>query len=696
MKEISTTKYYRSIGYVMLRNQDDRKLLWWYWSIAAFIICVAIVGAIQLSRRDLAAQFSEAEHNGRVLVNALAGHTQQISIKLEAVGDAVVDDMKRLPEMDGLSLQTVLKRRATAEPAAHAIVVFNSAGQITASSNDSFSAISHETITEILEAHDSAVSDRYFISSPHYVNDTQNGWSGWTVSFSRRIRDNEGSLTGFISVILDGQFLYEFYDRIGDNRINAVGLIGDDGIIRVSNRIEAIGRSTESLVDTEIRDNEGSQISTSSVDDLEYLFIYSKAPASPFYAYVGVPTAPLFRKWYTGNIPIIATLSVIIAALLGTGALLQKYVKSRRLQLLNAREAASEKRSREFLQAVLNTGGALVAVTNVKGDLVVGNPAFHHFFDIEHKPPEVSTLEFVFSRSMEQLAKVTPFQTSVTTEDKNGDRREIAWTLNSIVENENEVAHYVAIGFDFTLQRKAELAVYQAGKLISLGEMATGLAHEINQPLATMAMTVDVLKDRISSGSAQIRFIKERLIQLGSQLDRTSSIVDRMRVFGRQSELQLEVFSPMDAIKGSLVILEPFIENSKIDVAVKRETQDNIIADKILLEQILLNLLSNARDSILSKSPESNDPERNITIRLRKEDDCTIAIDIIDTGVGFSTGDATKLFDPFFTTKPVGKGTGLGLPLSSGMATDMGGRIEACNLGDGARFTVYLPVAQLN
>ncbi|MGK9086084.1 hypothetical protein KXR64_20085 [Brucella intermedia] len=668
-------------------HKSDRNILIIYWVVAVSTALIALFGVWQLSITNKEAEFLDAEHSARVLAVALAGHAHQIAVKMDVLSAIVIEDEDKIASNGARTRAEALEGRAAAEPAARAIMIVNTNGEITDSSDQALAAQLNEKQIQPVTPFVSADTPTMWFSPPYYLEDTSRNWSGYTFNFNRKIFDKSGKFTGYVSIVLEGQFLYGFYDNLGDRATNAVGLVGSDGVIRASNRRAAVGRNVENLIKVSIRDGDGHQISTSVVDGQEYLFVYSKVASSALYAYVGIRTAPIIYAWAADLIPIILAAIIMLGSLTAGGLMLHKYVKGRRLQLLSARDAAAERRNREFLQAVLNTGGALVAVTDAKGDLVVANPAFYSVFDDVPRADGQSELEFMFSRKLEQLVECLPLQASLTIKDKDGQRREITWTLNSI-RHGSEIEHFVAIGFDVTMQRKAELAVYQAGKMIALGEMTTGLAHEIYQPLSTMGMNIDVLKNRIESGVADREFIDGRISEVSKQIKRTVGIIDRMRIFGRKGDLVPQTFSVEEVISDCLVIMQALLDEKGIQIRVDLQTDRDLFADKILVEQILLNLISNAKDSIVSKGGGQS----MITIRARDEDGSTIAIDVIDTGTGFSEAHAAQLFDPFFTTKPVGKGTGLGLPLSFGMASDMGGRIEANNVPEGgACFTLFLP-----
>lgn len=668
-------------------QKSDRNILLTYRVVAISTILVALFGAVQLSIADREAEFLDAERSARVLATALAGHAHQIAVKMDVLSAIVIEDGQLLAEKGGSTRADALEGRAAAEPAARAIIIVNANGKIEASSDDSLAAQLDVRSMQQAASQSPQTNPAVWFSPAYFLTDKSRDWSGYTFNFNRRIFDSTGNFTGYVSIVLDGQFLYGFYDSLGDRHDNALGLVGGDGLIRASNRPNAVGRNVGNLIEAAARDNGARQISTSIIDGQQYLFVYSPVASSTLFAYVGVRTAPVIRAWMTDLVPIVIAALIMIVSLAGGAVMLHKYVRGRRLQMLSAQDAASERRNREFLQAVLNTGGALVAVTDACGMLVVANPAFYSVFDKNLKPDNLSDLEFVFSRSLDQIIKGLPLQVSLTVEGIDGRRHEITWTLNA-TRRATQIEHFVAIGFDVTLQRKAELAVYQAGKMIALGEMATGLAHEIYQPLSTMGMNIDVLKDRITSGRASDNFIVERLAEISRQIKRTVGIVDRMRIFGRKGDLVPRPFPLDEAISDCLAIMQASLDSNAIQVNVVLETDEQLLADRILVEQILLNLIGNAKDAILTKGG----PDALITIRVRKQESLTIAIDVIDNGTGISDLHSGQLFDPFFTTKPAGKGTGLGLPLSFGMASDMGGRIEARNVPEGgACFTLYLP-----
>ncbi len=184
------------------------------------------------------------------------------------------------------------------------------------------------------------------------------------------------------------------------------------------------------------------------------------------------------------------------------------------------------------------------------------------------------------------------------------------------------------------------------------------------------------------------------------QIDRAANIVRHMRIYGHRSDGSLRPVDPAEAVDGVLAIAGTQIENQGISIRKDYRAGDyKMIADLVLIEQIVLNLLLNARDAIVESRPQDDGREVRgeddfIAIRFEQANDDMIAVVVEDSGPGIPLANLDRLFEPFFTTKSVGKGTGLGLSLSYGMARDMGGRLEVKNGTKGAEFRLILRAAK--
>ena len=247
---------------------------------------------------------------------------------------------------------------------------------------------------------------------------------------------------------------------------------------------------------------------------------------------------------------------------------------------------------------------------------------------------------------------------------------------------------------DITLSVETEQQLIQAGKMATLGEMATGVAHELNQPLSVIKTASSFISRKINKNEEIDQDILNTLSQeIESHVDRASKITNHMRLFGRKSTFSKEAINVNDTVKRSFDIFSQQLKLREIEV--KWELDGNlpeIIADAVRLEQVFINLLINARDSIVTRSENNEDDKlKQITIATSLNDSVVI-VKISDTGTGIPETDINKIFEPFFTTKKVGEGTGLGLSISYGIIKESGADISARNNPEGGvTFTISFP-----
>ncbi|NWA84198.1 PAS domain-containing sensor histidine kinase [Pseudomonas sp. D2002] len=299
-----------------------------------------------------------------------------------------------------------------------------------------------------------------------------------------------------------------------------------------------------------------------------------------------------------------------------------------------------------------------------------------------------------FVQRIQQLTPEFPVSTAEISLQLPG--REHAWWVWSdrgVFDEHGALVEVQAVGRDNTEVRRSQQQLTQSAKMATLGEMATGLAHEINQPLNVMRMAIVNVLKRLSNGDAQIDYLTEKLQRIDAQVQRAARVVDHMRVFGRRSEVEQQPFDPAQAVEGTLSLLSEGLRGKGVDV---RLTQADIpvqvkgYVDQ--LEQVLINLMVNARDALLGQREKN--PELRPWIAVHTEHDSRhVRIWVEDNGGGIDPRLLERIFEPFFTTKPIGVGTGLGLSVSYGIVENMGGRLSVSNGEYGARFCVELPRA---
>ncbi|WP_409315709.1 ATP-binding protein [Pseudomonas sp. KCJK9016] len=298
---------------------------------------------------------------------------------------------------------------------------------------------------------------------------------------------------------------------------------------------------------------------------------------------------------------------------------------------------------------------------------------------------------------VERLAQLTP-ESPVSTAEINLQLpgREHAWWVWSdrgVFDEHGKLIEVQAVGRDNTEVRRSQQQLTQSAKMATLGEMATGLAHEINQPLNVMRMAIVNVQKRLSNGDAQIDYLTDKLNRIDAQVQRAAKVVDHMRVFGRRSEIEQQLFNPASAIEGTLSLLAEGMRGKGVDLRISEtafEVQVRGYVDQ--LEQVLINLMVNARDALLGKRESDAAFKPWISIYAER-DEQKVRLWVEDNGGGIDPRLLERIFEPFFTTKPVGVGTGLGLSVSYGIIENMGGHLSVSNSADGARFCIELPIA---
>lgn len=266
------------------------------------------------------------------------------------------------------------------------------------------------------------------------------------------------------------------------------------------------------------------------------------------------------------------------------------------------------------------------------------------------------------------------------------------WSDRGVFDEQGRLLEVQAVGRDNTEVRRTQQQLTQSAKMATLGEMATGLAHEINQPLNVMRMAIVNVLKRLSSGDVQIDYLTDKLNRIDSQVQRAARVVDHMRVFGRRSEIEQHPFNPAHAIEGTLSLLADGMRGKGVELRVSEvdfEVQVRGYVDQ--LEQVLINLMVNARDALLAQRETNRELEPWIAVHAER-DAQHVRLWVEDNGGGIDPRLLERIFEPFFTTKPVGVGTGLGLSVSYGIVENMGGRLSVSNSPQGARFCIELPI----
>jgi len=232
--------------------------------------------------------------------------------------------------------------------------------------------------------------------------------------------------------------------------------------------------------------------------------------------------------------------------------------------------------------------------------------------------------------------------------------------------------------------------VIETGKLASIGELAAGIAHEINNPVAIMVEEAgwiqDLLEEEDFAHSANLEEFERALKQINTQGKRCKEITHKLLSFARKTDARLQYFSINGLIEEVIGLSEQRAKYAKVTITPQlAKDLPAIQASPSEMQQVFLNLINNAVDAMEKEGGL-------ITVTTERKDD-HLEVEVADTGPGIPPANLDRIFDPFYTTKPVGKGTGLGLSICYGIIKKMGGDISVRSVMDeGTTFTIEIPI----
>ena len=383
-------------------------------------------------------------------------------------------------------------------------------------------------------------------------------------------------------------------------------------------------------------------------------------------------------------------------------------------QQMLASELAGEM---ERLQSVFQSTGAVIVMLNRAGRVVMANQSALDVLalpDSEVVGKRYDQLKFGGLdratakrwQTESHRERLQPIEFEVSLAGADGANRIFRFTANPVQDEGRRLRYVVLIGVDDTQRRMAEVRLFDASRLSNLGEVASGIGHEINQPLTVIRFASESLREELEGpeGAALPQpladFVRVKLDRIIGQTDRAAGIIRDLRAVARKPANDPQPFDLVDATRVGADLLNEQLKLAQIEFSVSLPaTPIMVLGEASRLQQVVINLVLNARDAILSRKAPSpagipGPGVGRIAIGLAADrvvgGGAVLTFD--DDGPGIPPDVLTRLFEPFFTTKPVDKGTGLGLSISYDIIRNMGGEIVAENrAGGGARFRVVLP-----
>ncbi|MBF0379973.1 MAG: response regulator [Magnetococcales bacterium] len=379
-----------------------------------------------------------------------------------------------------------------------------------------------------------------------------------------------------------------------------------------------------------------------------------------------------------------------------------KQVEMKRQLVLNLRYLESIIESMADALIVISPDGTVQTVNRLACDML----EYSEEEMVGKKLENFASMHSIFGENgFEDLLKngfLSSFDTTIVSKND----RETPVLLSGSVHRDltEEVTGVVLVAKDITdykrsqtILREREAQLVHTGRLTAMGEMAAGIAHELNQPLAVIRIWSQSLGNDVGRGSVSAERVTEATKEIDQQMKRATTIITHMRAFARgESDEPPEATDlAVPANEALLFFQEQFrIHEIELDMQIG-ENLPEVSLHAGRFEQVVVNLLSNARHAVDKKRSEDSSFQKKIALRLYASDDNKwVILEVADNGIGMSTHDRDRCLEPFFTTKEVGQGTGLGLHIIRGIVQEMNGRIHVdSQLGKGATFKIQLPAA---
>jgi PAS domain S-box-containing protein len=382
---------------------------------------------------------------------------------------------------------------------------------------------------------------------------------------------------------------------------------------------------------------------------------------------------------------------------------------NRKLQAeIRQRSQAEEQaeKERDFAERLLETAQAIVLLLDTEGRVVRFNPYMERVSG--YRLEEVQKREWAdiflperfrhgFRALFVRALGDTPLKgrnTPVVT--KSGEEREIEWYDRTMKDQEGNIVGLLCIGQDITERQRAEndarrlrAELAHVNRIVTMGELATGLAHELNQPLCAILANAEAARILMTSEYPDLNVLKETLDDISAEGQRSVDIINRLRSFIKRGEPKNDPLSLNEIIEESVNFLRI---DQQLDVRVRLDLADDlslVSGDRIQLQQVLLNLMRNGLEAMGNREAAS----KILVIRTSMGGDGSVEVAVIDRGAGIPSENLDLIFEPFFTTKP--NGIGMGLSICRTIIEAHEGKLWAsADRDEGATFRFSLPPAE--
>jgi PAS domain S-box-containing protein len=275
---------------------------------------------------------------------------------------------------------------------------------------------------------------------------------------------------------------------------------------------------------------------------------------------------------------------------------------------------------------------------------------------------------------------------------KGGAERTISWQHITLKDDEGRITGLLSSGEDVTDRKKAQDELIRAEKLAAIGQLAAGVAHEVNNPLAGLLVYLKVLLKKYSEGKLQTKETQRQLLDMERETDRSSRIIKALLDFSRQTEPDLRPIDINEAVEATLSIIGHQISLGNVELEKRLASGlPRVVADFDQIQQALMNVALNAIQAMPEGGRLTIETSLAEDARLGESRGDAVRIAISDSGRGIPEEHLEKVFAPFFSTKPTGRGVGLGLAAVQGIIERHQGKLKVeSKLNEGTTLTMWL------
>lgn len=519
-----------------------------------------------------------------------------------------------------------------------------------------------------------------------------------SINVTRPVVAADGTVVAVVITSVNPQHFSTYLQDFSAPSSHLAQLVGVDGVIRArSDQNDApLGGTVRDPALLKLMQMRKASVTRAAfgVDGRPHLVAYRPVEGYDLNVVVGLDVQHLDASQIVEG-RVVVGFSLVVALLVVAMGIAYDRIAAMNAGALELRARSEERRSQlERMGALLSDCDAILLLVDSTGRVLASNPAFRRMFQFTSPNdaddgPVADDVAVLVSRAIS--APRFPFRISGVAEDRNGIRREFIWSWIKLQKETSNDEEFLGVAVDHTDLRQKELMLIHASKLSSLGRQSAAVCHELSQPLNVVSLGLDNLRRDITGGVGLDGQIK-RLDRLSNSIRRAGRILDRFRSFVRVPSRPLESLHVRALVVSAIDSVADLFNQNGIRIQFRADADAVVRANRLELEQVFVNILINAAESIIANSASGEETGLvTVSLDLVSEED-RIEISFRDDGCGLPEDFVRFGIRPFSSTKEEQGGIGLGLAISDATIQSLGGKIRFMNVENGAVFFVSLPV----